>query len=179
MRIIHFPSLACLVVPGEGLGSGWGSCASLGAGKEEPRRRCSAAGEHRGCWQRLLGLKRCCCCTQEGMGEFAWGCWPCPKCTQLRAACRTWGELYLLILLFLLLLAGLAADLALEDLEPLPVWVGGGCDHDRSPLSGAGDSFEVLPPSSGASCTQSCKTMAGAPLASQLGVSPLPSSAPP
>lgn len=31
------------------------------------------------CQQRLLGVKRCCCCTQEKMGGFAWECLPYPK----------------------------------------------------------------------------------------------------
>jgi len=85
-----------------------------------------------------LGFRRCRCRRWEGMGKFAWGWWLCPTRAQLRAAHCTWSELYLLILLFLLLLAGLAAGLALGDSEPLPVWVGGGRDHDGPPLSGAG-----------------------------------------
>lgn len=144
MRIVHFLSLACLVVPGERPGSGWGGCASLGAGKEEFPGRCSSAGEHRVCrgWPRLpaeaAGLEEVLPLLHAGrMGEFAWGCWPCHKRAQLRAARRTWGELCLLSLLFFLVLAGLAAGLTLGVREPLPVQVGGGCDRDRSPLSGA------------------------------------------
>lgn len=45
------------------------------------------------------------------------------------------GLLLLLIFLCLLLLAGLAAGVALGAREPLPAWVGGGSDHDRSALS--------------------------------------------
>lgn len=148
MRIVHFPSLACLVVPGERPGSGQGGCASLGAGKEEFPGRCSSAGEHRVCRGRpclpaeAAGLEEVLPLLRAGRtGEFAWGCWPCCKRARLRAARRTWGELCLLILLFLLLLAGLAAGLVLRDSESLPVRVGGGCDPERSPLSGAVTAF--------------------------------------
>lgn len=37
MHIVHFPSLACLVVLGEQPGFGWGSCASRGGEGGAPR----------------------------------------------------------------------------------------------------------------------------------------------
>lgn len=52
------------------------------------------------CQRRLRGL-RCHCCTWDGMGETAWGCWPCPQC------------LLHLLILFFLLMSGLVVALAL------------------------------------------------------------------
>lgn len=66
MRILHFPLLACLVVPGGG------SCFSGCRARGTPRACCLSQ-------RRVLGFRRCCLLHGRGDGEFAWGFLPCPR----------------------------------------------------------------------------------------------------